>query len=115
VNHAHTRPLILGYVRLRLLASDADVAATRDQLNAFAHREGYSLEMIFFEQAHLAPAAFEALIEAVKLYEAGAVVVPDLRHLEVIGAPPALKDFVVRATGVPVLEAALLPLRKSSR
>lgn len=105
MNHANTRPLILGYVRLRLLATDADVAATREHLNVFAHREGYSLEMIFFEQAHMAPAAFEALIEAVKLYEAGAVLVPSLRHLEVIGAPPALRDFVVRATGVPVLEA----------
>lgn len=104
MSHAHLRPLILGYVRLHLLATDADVAATRQRLNAFAHAEGYSLEMIFFEQAHLAPAAFEALIGAVKLYEASAVLVPDLRHLEVIGAPPALKDFVVRATGVRVLE-----------
>lgn len=110
MNHAHTRPLILGYVRLRLLANDDEIAATRHRLNAFAHAEGYALEVVFFEQAHLAPAAFEALIEAVKLYEASAVLVPDLRHLEVIGAPPALTDFVMRATGVPVLVTAAVPM-----
>lgn len=110
MNHAHTRPLILGYVRLRLLANDDEIAATRHRLNAFAHAEGYALEVIFFEQAHLAPAAFEALIEAVKLYEASAVLVPDLRHLEVIGAPPALTDFVERAAGVPVLVTAAVPM-----
>ncbi len=100
-----TRPLLFGYVRLHLLMTDSELAHTKARLHHFAQVEGFCLGTVFFEQVHTAPAGFEALIAAVKHYDACAVVVPDLRHLAVLGAPPLLREYVQTVTGVPVLVA----------
>lgn len=105
MNYQHTRPLTFGYVRTRLLPDNAAVVATGNRLAQFAHDEGYSMELVFFEQPDTTPSAFEALLHATRQHGVRAIVVPDLRHLEVLGAPPALNDFVARATGAAVLEA----------
>jgi hypothetical protein len=105
VNYTHTRPIMFGYIRTRLLPNNDAVVATGHRLQAYAHAEGYSLELVFFEQPDTTPSAFEALLHATREHGVRAIVVPDLQHLEVLGAPPALNDFVVRATGAAVLEA----------
>jgi hypothetical protein len=97
------RPLLFGYLRVHRLAAGTRPEAVNDQFATFAHAEGYSLVSVFVDQAHTAPAGFAALIEAVKRYEAQAVAVPTLDHLAVLGAPPPLKDFLQRVTGVQVL------------
>ena len=104
-----TRPLLLGYVRLHPLMTEIELADTKERFGYFAHVEGYTLGTVFTEQAHTAPAGFDALIEAIKYFDARAVVVPSLQHLAVLGTPPALKDYLQRITGVQVLEARASP------
>ncbi len=101
-----TRPLLFGYVRVHLLMSPAELARVTERLLAFARVEGYALGAVFTEYAESAPAAFWALVDAVKEHEAAAVVVPDLRHLAVLGAPPTLERYLERCTGARVLVAA---------
>ena len=100
-----TRPLLLGYARMHLLMSASELVRMKECLTAFAQAEGFALGTVFTEHAHTAPAGFHALIEAVKRYEARAVVVPSLRHLAVLGSPPTLERYVERCTGARVLVA----------
>ncbi len=114
MNQTNTRPLLFGYVRLHLLMTETELADTKERLHYFAHVEGFTLGTVFVEQAHTVPAGFEALIAAVKHYEARAVVVPSLQHLAVLGTPPALRDYVQSVTGVPVLVAETNPMSPRS-
>jgi hypothetical protein len=110
VNQTNVQPLLFGYVRLHLLKTETELSDTKADLHRFAVREGFTLGTVFVEQAHTVPAGFEALIAAVKHYEARAVVVPSLHHLAVLGAPPALTEYVQSVTGVPVLVAEANPM-----
>ena len=81
---AHTRPLLLGYIRADLLRDRADLPRVEAQLEAFAHREAFSLGAVYVERGS-APAAFEALMTEVTRDETThGVVVPDLRHVTVV-------------------------------
>ena len=106
---AHTRPLLLGYIRADLLRDRADLPRVEAQLEAFAHREAFSLGAVYVERGS-APAAFEALMTEVTRDETThGVVVPDLRHVTVVeqlvltrheaGARPAV--FTASFTPVP--------------
>jgi len=97
------RPLLFGYLRVQLLAAGTTPGAISARFDEFARAEGYSLGCVYVDQAHTAPAGFDALIQAVKQYDARAVAVPTLDHLAVLGQPPALTDFLRRATGARVL------------
>jgi len=97
------RPLLFGYLRVHLLAAGTTPGAISARFDAFANAEGYSLACVYVDQAHTAPAAFDALIQAVKQYDARAVAVPTLDHLAVLGKPPELSSFLQRATGAQVL------------
>ncbi len=97
------RPLLFGYVRAQLLAAVTTPGAISAQFDAFAHAEGYSLACVYVDQGHTAPAGFDALIQAIKRYDARAVAVPTLDHLAVLGKPPDLSTFLQRATGAQVL------------
>jgi hypothetical protein len=98
-----TRPLMLGYLRVHALASNADANEIREPFESFAEREGYALGNVFIEQDCTAPGGFTALIDAVKSADAQAVAVPNLVHLAVLGAQPPLAEFLQRATGAQVL------------
>ncbi|HEY3013895.1 MAG TPA: hypothetical protein VGJ41_02235 [Nocardioides sp.] len=97
------RPLMLGYLRVHELASNADADQIREPFESFAEREGYALGHVFIEQDCTAPGGFTALIDAVKSGHAQAVAVPSLEHLAVLGAQPPLDEFLQRATGAQVL------------
>jgi hypothetical protein len=105
----HTRPLLLGYVRLHLLMTDDELAHTKERLAHYAAVEGYTLGTVYVEQVHTAPAAFQALLEAANRYEVTAVVVPGMRHFAVLGAPSSMKQHVERTTGARVLVAGAPP------
>lgn len=106
----HTRPLLLGYVQLHLLMTDDELADTKERLAHFAALEGFTLlHMVYVEQVHTAPAAFQALLEAANRYEVTAVVVPGMRHFAVLGAPASMKQHLERTTGARVLVAGLSP------
>ncbi len=99
----NVKPLMFGYLRVRQLAPGVTPGDISAQFAAFADLEGYALAGVFVDQAHYAPAALGALIDAVKQYDARAVAVPTIHHLEVLGKQPALDKFVQRATGALVL------------
>lgn len=94
-----TRPIGFGYVREHFLMSTAELARAKARIVAFMRAEGFTLQGIFVERVETAPAAFEALIEAVNHHEATAVVVPSLSHLKTFEAPANLRDHLERATG----------------
>lgn len=100
-----TRPLALGYFRVHLLMTAAEVELTKVQLAEFARVEGFALGGVFVEQVDTAPAAFHALVEAVKRHEVGRVVVPSVQDLAVLGVSPLLKSYLERCTGARVLVA----------
>lgn len=104
-----TCPIGFGYVREHFLMSAAELARARARIVAFARAEGYALQGIFVERVETAPAAFEALIEAVNRYEATAVVVPGLSHLKTFEAPANLRERLERTTGARVLVAEATP------
>ncbi len=80
----HVRPLLLGYIRADLLKDRADLPRVEAQLKAFAHREAFSLDVVYVERGS-APGAFNALMAHVARDEAAhGVVVPDLRHVTVV-------------------------------
>jgi hypothetical protein len=97
------RPLLFGYLRVQLLADGTTPGAISARFDAYAQAEGYTLGCVYIDQAHTAPTGFDALIQAVKQYDASAVAVPTLDHLAVLGQPPPLTDFLKRATGAQVL------------
>ena len=80
----HVRPLLLGYIRADVLRDRADLPKVEAQLKAFAHREAFSLGVVYVEKGS-APGAFNALMTQVARDEAAhGVVVPDLRHVTIV-------------------------------
>lgn len=105
----HTRPLLLGYLRMHLLMTDNELADTKERLAYFAAVEGFTLGTVYVEQVDTAPAAFEALIESVNRYEVTAVVIPSMLHFAMLSSPAATKDHFDKTTGARVLIASAAP------
>lgn len=105
----YTRPLLLGYLRKHLLMSDDELDDAKERLEHFAQVEGFAMGTIYVEEVDSAPAAFEALVEAVNRYEVTAVVLPSMLHFAVLSAPAAIKDHFERATGARVMVASSPP------
>lgn len=99
------QPVALGYLRMHLLTTAADAELAKAQLVELARAEGCVLRGVFIEQIGTEPAAFDALVDAVKRHDVGLVVVPSLQDLAVLGVPPLLKSYLERCTGVRVLVA----------
>lgn len=95
----YARPLLLGYARRDLYLSDRHVDDLERELGAFAQLEGFAMGSVYLESPDTAPAAFEALVTSVNRYEVTAVVLPDLRHLALVGDPEAAKRQFERVTG----------------
>jgi len=80
----HPRPLLLGYIRADVLKDRADLPHVEAQLKDFAHREAFTLGVVYVERGS-APGAFNALMTQVASDDAAhGVVVPDLRHVTVV-------------------------------
>jgi len=107
------KPLMFGYLRVHQLAAGATPGAISAQFAAYADSEGFALAGVFVDQDRTAPTALGALIDAVKKYDARAVAVPTLEHLEVLGRRPLVK-FVQNATGAQVMAMDPLPVKGSS-
>jgi hypothetical protein len=88
----YTRPLLLGYARRDLYLSDPHVTAMKPELSGFAKLEGFAMGSIYLEVPDTAPAAFEALVASVNRYEITAVVLPEWRHLALVGDPEQVKQ-----------------------
>jgi DNA invertase Pin-like site-specific DNA recombinase len=99
------RPLLFGYLRVQLMGTRAELSLTRQQLAAFAEAEGYRLGKVYTDSAATAPSAFHTMVEAIRRRDVAAVVVPDLRHLTVLGSRPSLKGYLESCTDAQVLIA----------
>jgi hypothetical protein len=100
-----TRPLLIGYLQRQLLVTDDQVDGVKRQFADFARVEGYSMGFTYVERPGSWPAAFEALIEAVRRYEVTAVVVPSLLHFAALDASASFREHFESATGARVLVA----------
>ncbi|MEV5967302.1 hypothetical protein AB0L70_36375 [Kribbella sp. NPDC051952] len=95
----YTRPLLLGYARRDLYLSNQHVERMKAELTKFAAVEGFAMGSTYVEHRETAPAAFNALVESLNRYEPTAVVIPDWRHLALIGDPERVKREFERVTG----------------
>lgn len=96
-------PLLLGYIRRDLIATDAEVQKVERQMAIFAQAESFSMGFIFVDEPAIWPAVFEGLTDAVSRQNATAVVLPTLLHFAVLGAGNDIKGTFERATGARVL------------
>ena len=95
----YTRPLLLGYARRDLYLSDQHIRRVKQEFAAMAKVEGYTMGSVYIEDPDTAPAAFDALVESVNRYDITAVLLPEWRHLALVGDPAAMKQKFERATG----------------
>ena len=95
----YTRPLLLGYARRDLYLSAQHVTALKRELSRFAQLEGFAMGSIYLEYPETTPAAFQALVDSVNRYEITTVVLPEWRHLALVGDPEAVKRQFERVTG----------------
>ncbi|MER7244905.1 hypothetical protein [Kribbella sp. NPDC000426] len=95
----YASPLLLGYARRDLYLSDPHIEQMKQDLKALADLEGYTMGPVYVEDPASAPAAFDALVEAVKRHEITTVLLPDWRHLALVGAPAAIKQQFEQVTG----------------
>lgn len=106
-----TRPLLIGYLQRQLLVTDEQVEAVKREFAAYAQEEGYSMGFTYVEYPGRWPAAFEALIEAVKRYEITAVILPSLLHFAALDASSGFREHFEGATGARVLVVNVPPTR----
>lgn len=99
------KPLLLGYQRIRITRSVAEVERARVALVTFSDREGFALAEIFVEADESRPfSALCALIEACRRIDVAVVAVPTLSDLGMnTAAQLELRQRLRRETGVPVL------------
>ncbi|WP_329005402.1 hypothetical protein OHA18_18705 [Kribbella sp. NBC_00709] len=71
----------------------------RRELAGFAQLEGFVMGSVYLEGPDTAPAAFEALVTSVNRYEITTVVVPEWRHLALVGDPSAVRVQFERTAG----------------
>lgn len=99
------RPMIFGYMLVKVTAPTPTSLSDRRSIARFADREGFAVGQVFVEAWEAGPrVALDSLIEATVCNEVAAVVIPDWTHL---GADPdtqqAVRLRVEINTGVPVI------------
>jgi hypothetical protein len=99
------QPLLLGYVRQQLAASEMELAEAIDQLARFAALEGFVLGAIFVEGVDASLSAFKALVDAVNRYGVTTVAVPTMLHIAILAPQQALRSDFEYLTGARVVEA----------
>jgi hypothetical protein len=96
-----------GYARLSAHSSDHVARDLREDLAAYAEREGYLLAEVFIEREDSGSSAFAALIDALNHSELPVVIVPSLCHFAYLpGLRIPMKDLIERETGARVLVIA---------
>ena len=99
------RPLLFGYMRLRITDAGDRAASARRLLAEFADREGFTLAEVYVDADENRPcAALSQLIHSVRRWDGAAVAVPALGDLGgTVHARRELRDRLQRELGVPVL------------
>lgn len=88
------KPVLFGYLRVRVGASSGEEARGRRELAAFAAQEGFTLAEIFVDANENRPdAGLAHLIRVARRCEGAAVAVPHLGHL---GSEPLARQEMRR-------------------
>jgi DNA invertase Pin-like site-specific DNA recombinase len=102
------RPLLFGYLRLRITDRPGRAAAAQRMIREFADREGYTLAQVYVEANENSQcAALAQLIHDVHRWNGAAVAVPDQDDLGLyVTARHQLRQRLLREAGVPVIVIA---------
>jgi hypothetical protein len=100
-----TKPLLFGYLRLRITDASERAPRARRLLAEFADREGYTLAEVYVEADENRPcSALSELIHAVRRWDGAAIAVPELGDLgSNEDVRRELRTRLRRETGVPLL------------
>jgi hypothetical protein len=105
------KPLLFGYLRMRITDRPGRAATAQRSLRAYAEREGFTLAQVYVEANENSPcAALTQLIDAVRRCDGAAVAVPDHDDLGIDAtARQQLRLRLQREAGVPVIVVAGRP------
>jgi len=78
----HTRPLLIGYFQEVFFSTPTEQAATRQLLEDFASREGFTVPWILFEWYDQKWTEFERLIELARNNDVKTVAIPTEADLD---------------------------------
>jgi hypothetical protein len=94
------RPLALGYFRVSDGAPEEQVKRFRDDVAAYAAREGFTLAEVYNDHYESQTSGFSALVDALERGEARYVIVPAPHHFaRSPGIQFAFKEMLERKTG----------------
>ncbi|MBX7266629.1 recombinase family protein [Micromonospora sp. Llam7] len=101
---ANVRPLALGYFRVSSGTSGERAKQFRDDIAAYATREGFTLGEVYSDFYESQASGFSALVDALERGEARHVIVPALYHFaRSPGIQLPFKEMLERKTGACVV------------
>jgi len=97
---ANVRPLALGYFRVSSGTLEEQVRRFRDDIAAYAVREGFTLGEVYSDHYESRTSGFSALVDTLEQGEARYVIVPALHHFaRSPGIQLAFNEMLERKTG----------------
>lgn len=101
---ANVRPLALGYFRVSSGTPEEQVTHFREDIAAYATREGFTLGEVYTDHYEAQTSGFSALVDSLERGEARHVIVPALHHFaRSPGIRLAFKEMLERKTGACVV------------
>jgi hypothetical protein len=101
---ANVRPLALGYFRVSSGTPEERAKQFRDDIAAYATREGFTLGEVYSDFYESQASGFSALVDALERGEARRVIVPALYHFaRSPGIQLSFKEMLERKTGACVV------------
>ncbi|MFI5693493.1 hypothetical protein ACIA58_16720 [Kribbella sp. NPDC051586] len=91
--------MLLGYARRDLYLSDPHIEELKREFSTIAKLEGCTMGPVYVEDPASAPAAFDALVHSASCDEITTVLLPEWRHLALVGNPASIKHQFERVTG----------------
>ncbi|MEV7424281.1 MULTISPECIES: recombinase family protein [unclassified Streptomyces] len=95
------RPAIYGY--MRVVSSDEtddESKRVKQELAAYAQREGFTLDQMFTENIWCSESAFYVMLDALKCHEVKDIIVPSLWHFARLpGLQDAMRQHIEQETG----------------
>ena len=101
---ANVRPLALGYFRVSSGTPEEQVTHFREDIAAYATREGFTLGEVYSDYYEAQTSGFSALVDALERGDAQHVIIPALYHFaRSPGIQLSFKEMLERKTGACVV------------
>lgn len=108
ITAADERPALYGFFHEETFSSSREADDVVGRMATFAARWSFRLAKVYIEKPGAAPAAFDALREAVRR-DGAAVVVPNVKHLKPYGDVLALVTELQKPSGHHVMRSEREP------